>query len=369
MTQTGTEPMAIIEAAGLSVSLGGQKVLEVASLRLLPGEVLGIIGPNGSGKTTLLLSLSLLLKPTAGTVSYGGKTVATGADRLQARRRFAVVFQEPLLLSGTVWDNVTLGLRLRGVEKEDIKERAHRWLGRFGIASLSERQAKTLSGGEAKRVSLARSFALQPEVIFLDEPFAALDAPTRQSLLEDFGGILNETRVSTLFVTHDRNEAMALTHRVAVLVLGQLRQLGSPEEVYSFPVDEEVAGFVEAGNVLHGLVTSQDGGLASVEVGDQSLEAVSDMPAGSKVAFFLPQDQVTLSRPLLNPSSTSARNSLPGKVVRVFPVDSQLRVTVDCGFPLVSLITKRSWDDMKLDLGEQVVATFKASSVHLIRRL
>jgi tungstate transport system ATP-binding protein len=366
--ETPRELPYVLEASELSVNLGGQKVLVVSSLQVLPSEVLVVIGPNGSGKTTLLLSLALLLKPATGTIFYQGQPVDHSADVLRLRRRFAVVFQDALLLNSTVWDNVSLGLRLRGVRGEEIKIRTQRWLERFGIASLASRQARTLSGGEAKRVSLARAFALQPEVLFLDEPFTALDGPTRQSLLEDFHSVLQETRVSTVMVTHDRNEALVLASRVAVLIGGHLRQIGSPEEVFSSPADEEVAGFIEAGNIMRGIVSVQSGGLAAVSVGAQQLAVAADWTAGTRVTLFLRHEDITISLASPQTAPSSARNQLAGKIVRVFLLGAQVRVTIDCGFPLVALITRRSWEDMGLEVGRIVVASFKASSIHLIAR-
>jgi tungstate transport system ATP-binding protein len=146
-----------------------------------------------------------------------------------------------------VWDNVTLGLRLRHVSKQETKLQADKWLERFGIAGLARRQAKSLSGGEAKRVSLARAFVLQPEVLFLDEPFAALDTPTHQNLVEDFQAVLHETRVSTVMVTHQIEEALILGDRVAVLMNGSIRQMRTAREVFSAPLDEEVAAFIKGG--------------------------------------------------------------------------------------------------------------------------
>ncbi len=361
-------PTYALEARQLSVLLGGQKVLEVPSLEVLPSEVLVVIGPNGSGKTTLLLCLASLLRPATGNIFYQGQPVGNGSELLRLRRRFAVVFQEPLLLDATVWDNVTLGMRLRGVKREGIKRRTQKWLERFGIAALAQRQARTLSGGEAKRVSLARAFVLQPEVIFLDEPFAALDSPTRQALIEDFGSVLQETRVSTVMVTHDRNEALVLASRVAVLIGGHIRQVGTPEEVFTYPVDEEVASFVEAGNIIHGVVDSQDGGLTSINVGGQKLDAVSQLTPGTTVTLLLRYEDVTISVPASNSPPTSARNHLIGRVAKIFPVGSQIRVTVDCGFPLVSLVTRQSFSDLSLGEGKQVIAGFKASALHIVRR-
>jgi tungstate transport system ATP-binding protein len=361
-----TAPQFALEASNLSIILGGKKVLEISSLQVRINEVLVIIGPNGSGKTTLLLSLALLLKPASGAIFYQGHSINNTAEVLGLRRRLAVVFQEPLLLNTTVWNNITLGLRVRKISREEIKARTEKWLQRFGIASLAQRQAKTLSGGEAKRVSLARAFALQPDVLFLDEPFNGVDSPTRQALMEDFGNVLRETNVTTVMVTHDRNEALMMAHRVMVLMNGRIRQVGTPSQVFSYPVDEEVASFVEAGNIMHGSVISQTEGLASVDVGGLQLEAVSELSAGTRVTMFLHDDDITLS--LLSPQTnlSSARNQYTGKVVKAFPIGSQIRVTVDCGIPLVALITRRSWEELGLKQGQIVITSFKASSIHLI---
>jgi tungstate transport system ATP-binding protein len=357
-----------LEAKDLSVTHGDQKALDVPLLQVHPNEVLMVIGPNGSGKTTLLLSLALLLKPSTGAISYRGIPVMGSNQVLQLRRKLAVVFQESLLLNSSVWDNVTLGLRLRGVKDDEVRIRTEKWLERFSIAHLKKRQARLLSGGEAKRVSLARAFVLQPEVLFLDEPFAALDSPTRQSLLEDFESVLRETKTTTVMVTHDRNEALILGDRVAVLMNGSISQIGAPAEVFGSPVDEEVASFVEAGNILHGTITSQSNGLAVIDIEGLRLQAVSDLKAGSRVTIYLHYEDITINLPSTEPVSSSARNQFKGNITRIFPLGSQLKVTIDCGFNLAAIITRRSWDELGLELGQEVIASFKASSVHLIPR-
>ena len=354
---------------GLSVVLGGHKVLKIPSLEVRPGEVLVIIGPNGSGKTTLLLSLASLLKPTTGTIQYQGAPYREGGSTLQLRRKFAVVFQEPLLLNTSVWDNVALGLRLRGIGRDETGARVRKWLGRFGIASLAKRQARSLSGGEAKRASLARAFALQPEVLFLDEPFTALDSPTRQTLIEDFESVLRETKVTTVMVTHDRTEALVLADRVAVLLHGCIRQIGAPEEVFAHPADEDIAGFVEAGSIVHGVVSSRSNGLVSIRTVAQDLRAVSTLalPEGTEATAYVRYEDVAISLPLPQSMTASTCNQPRGKIVKTSPVTgSLLKVSLDCGFTLAAIITKRSWQELGLELGKEVVATFKASSVHLL---
>ncbi len=367
MSQTSVPPPNYaLEVSNLSIILGGKKILEISSLQVQTNEVMVIIGPNGSGKTTLLLSLALLLKPASGTIFYQGHAISNAAAISGLRRRLAVVFQEPLLLNTTVWNNITLGLRVRKLSREEIKARTDKWLERFGVVHLARRQAKTLSGGEAKRVSLARAFVLQPDVLFLDEPFNGLDSPTRQALMEDFGSVLRETGVTTVMVTHDRNEALMMAHRVIVLMDGHIRQIGTPSQVFSYPADEEVASFVEAGNIMHGSVIAQEQGLALVDVGGQQVEAVSELVPGTRVTMFLHDDDVTLSLPSLQTKLSSARNQFKGEVTKIFPVGSQIRVTVDCGVPIVALITRRSWQELGLEPGQTVIASFKASSIHLI---
>jgi tungstate transport system ATP-binding protein len=364
-----TGPEYALEARYLSVVLGGQKVLEVSSFQVHPNEVMVIIGPNGSGKTTLLLCLALLLKPAAGMISYKGISVQNNDHVVQQRRKLAVVFQEPLLLNSSVWDNVTLGLRLRGIKGSEARKRAQKWLERFGIGDLAKRQARMLSGGEAKRVSLARAFVLQPEVLFLDEPFSALDTPTRQALLEDFSSVLRETKVTTIMVTHEHNEALVLADRVLVLMNGLIGQLGRPEEVFGSPANEEIARFVEAGNIWHGTIDSCDNGLVSVDIGGYQLQAVCDLTVGSKVTVYLHYEDVTIGLLSAKPVPSTARNRLRCKIVRTFPLGSQLKVTLDCGFILASVITWRSWEEMGLEISQEVEAYFKASSLHLIPRL
>jgi tungstate transport system ATP-binding protein len=360
----------LLEARDLKVVLGGRQILDIPAFEVWPNEILVIIGPNGSGKSTLVLSLGLLLKPATGRILFHGEPVENGSQKISTRRHFAMVFQEALLLDTTVWENVTLGLKLHGVKKSEMKDRAGIWLERFGIASLANRQAKTLSGGEAKRTSLARAFVLQPEILFLDEPFNALDTPTRQGLLEDFGNVLKETRTTTVMVTHDHNEALALADRLAVMIGGRVRQTGTPEEVFSFPADEGIAEFVEAGNILRGTVQEQNNGLALVNVGEnRTIQAVSNLPSGTRVAMFIPYEDITVSVGDTGAVLSSARNQIKGTIIKEFHHGSQLKITLDCGFILSCLITRRSWEDLGLAVGREVVASFKASALHLIPKI
>jgi len=234
----------MIQIGDLLVERNGRDVLRVDSLDIQRGETLTVVGPNGAGKSTMLLVLARLLKPWHGEVLYDGKSLKQW-NELEYRRRISFVFQAPLLMDMTVEQNVALGLKFRGTPKEERRERARKWMKQLGVESLSKRRAGELSGGEAQRVSLARAFVLEPELLLLDEPFAALDPPTHAKLLEDLSAILKQDHRTAVFVTHNLSEAARLSHRIAVIVGGALRQVGTAKQIKSKPADETVAAFLQ----------------------------------------------------------------------------------------------------------------------------
>ncbi len=357
----------VVEAAGVEMRYDGQIVLDVPALDVLPGEVLAVIGPNGAGKSTLLRVLALLARPSRGTVRFQGAVPQTETERLAWRRRMACVFQEAMLCRGSVLYNARLASRLRGVARLEADRRAREWLGRLGIDALADRPVDRLSGGEAQRTSLARAFAAMPEVLFLDEPFAALDAPTREALLDDLGRLLAATRTTTVLVTHDRAEALRLGDRVAVLLAGRLAELGPPERVFGAPATEAVARFVGVENLLPGRVVAQTDGVITVEAGPLRVTAVGDARPGERVLVGLRPEDLTLGGPQAS-GPTSAQNRLPGRVVRVTPLGALWRIGVDCGVPLTALVTRPAVAALALAPGVPVEVTFKASAVHLVRR-
>ena len=233
----------MIEIRDLLIQRNGLNALQVDSLDIQRGETLTVVGPNGAGKSTLLLVLANLLKPYRGDILYENKSLRQW-DELEYRRRISFVFQSPLLMDMTVEQNVALGLKFRGVPKAETRERASKWMKQLGVESLSKRRASQLSGGEAQRVSLARAFVLEPELLLLDEPFAALDPPTHARLLEDLSALLKQDHRTAVFVTHNLNEAARVSHRIAVLVGGLLRQVGTAKQIKSKPADATVAAFL-----------------------------------------------------------------------------------------------------------------------------
>jgi tungstate transport system ATP-binding protein len=339
--------------------------LEVPALDVGAGEVLAVIGPNGSGKSTLLRVLGLLERPEAGQVLVGGRPV-DARDALAERRRTATVFQEPLLADTTVAANVALGLRFRGVGGAEVERRVPRWLARLGVGALGARAARTLSGGEAQRVALARALVLEPELLLLDEPFASLDQPSRTALIADLGTILRQDRITTVLVTHHRGEAQALADRVAVLIGGRLCQLDETARVFHAPASEDVARFVGVETIVTGRVLGREAGVTRVEVAGHTLEVAAPVETGARVRLAIRPEDVTLRLPGERGGASSARNALTGSVARITVTDAGVRILVECGFPLVALVTPRSVTDLGLVEGMQVAAQFKASALHVI---
>jgi tungstate transport system ATP-binding protein len=234
----------LIEIRDLVVQRGNRTALTVQELDVQPGEVLALVGPNGAGKSTLLLALAHLLPVQSGEILFGGRSLHEW-NALDYRRRLSFVFQDPLLLDLSVADNVALGLNFRGIWKQEATRRTDHWLRLLGIETLAKRRASELSGGEAHRVSLARALVLDPELLLLDEPFAALDPPTRARLIDDLSALLANDQRATILVTHDLKEAARLAHRIGIIVRGKLRQVGTARQIKAHPADADVAEFLK----------------------------------------------------------------------------------------------------------------------------
>jgi tungstate transport system ATP-binding protein len=361
------EDVPILEGKNLEVKRGGTVNLNVPSFQIKEGEILSLIGPNGAGKTTLLQALSYLLKPFQGEIFFRGRKIEANHSVLGYRRKLAMVFQEPLLFDTTVFNNVASGLKIRGMKKSEIHDRVMEQLGRFGISHLKDRSAKTLSGGEAQRTSLARAFSIKPEILLLDEPFASLDPPTRDSLIEDLEHILRQTKTAAILATHDRMEALRLSDQIAVMNQGKILQIGFPGEVMNQPVDEFVASFVGVETILTGKVIKRDGGTIVASVEGQEIEVVGDAHLGETVVLCIRPENVTLSI-RSSQEGTSARNVFPGRITKIASLGLYQRVYLYCGFPLVAYVTNRSLEELSLTVGREVKASFKATAVTFIKK-
>jgi tungstate transport system ATP-binding protein len=356
----------LIKIENILLQRGGATVLDIPEFQVPRGRILALIGPNGAGKSTLLLMLAGLLKPQQGKIYFQGRPVENRSDLVILRRNAAVVFQEPLLLNNSVYENVALGLKFRRLKNDEIRKSVQSALDYFGISQLAKRSAKTLSGGEAKRVSLARAFAIKPQIILLDEAFNSLDPPSRETIIDDLKQILEETKITAVLALHDREETLRLAQDVSVMNSGRIVQSGKTAEIFNQPDSEFVANFVGTESILEGTVNSCAAGNVVISINGKAIEAVGDCSIGKKVYCCLRPENVTVSN--YTQGKISARNIFEAKVSKVIRQGYFYKLTLDCGFPLVAYITIPSCEDLGIAKGGTVIASFKATAVHVIPR-
>jgi len=354
----------LLEVSGLNKKYGNSEILKDVRLEIDRGEIFTVIGPTGSGKTTLLRLIALLDRPTDGTISFDGLDVTRSeSSRFRIRRRTAIVFQKPAVFNTSVYNNVAYGLKIRGVNKEHIREKVMNALEAVGLSGYENRDARTLSGGETQRVALARAMVIEPELLLLDEPTANLD-PNSTAIIERLISKLIEKPDTTVIMsTHDMFQGKRLSNRMGVLIDGQLLQTGLPADLFNLPRSRKIAEFVGMENILDGVVTSNEEGMITINVGDLVVEGISGLSPGEKVCACIRPEEITLTR---SKESTSARNNFPAKVSRISSFGPLARVEMDCGFPLVALITRRSAEEMELTVDTPINASFKATGVHIL---
>jgi molybdenum ABC transporter ATP-binding protein len=348
-------PSGAIVAASFDVSLPG-------------GSVFGIFGPSGAGKTTVVRAIAGLERPGRGTVRFDGETWFDDRTWVEPQqRRVGYVGQAPALFPHlTVSENIEYW-RHAGNGRRAAASTAD-LLAMLEIEGLASRRPRELSGGQAQRVALARALAPGPRLLLLDEPFSGLDLPVRVRLRGHLRTLVERLQIAVILVTHDRTDAIALCREMAVLAGGRVRQVGPVAEVFRRPADLVVAESVGIESVVPARVERVDAGLVDLSVGDARVRAAEGGPMaeGAEAFVCIRAEDVTLERAAS--ASASARNHLPGRVVRVDAEGHVERVTLDCGFPLVALVTRNAREEMGLEPGSPVVAAIKATNIHLVER-
>ena len=298
---------------------GAVTALDGLSLTLAPGELVALLGPSGCGKTTALRLLAGLEQSDEGRVIIAGEDVT---DLPANRRNIGMVFQAYSLFPHMVaWENVAFGLQMRRIGIAERKKRAYEALELVGLERYGNRYANQMSGGQQQRVALARALAIRPQVLLLDEPLSALDAKVRGRLRDEIRRIQLEVGITTLFVTHDQEEALAIADRVGVMQAGRLEQLGPPMQVYSRPATPFVADFVGLTNRLPGTVRGGE-----VDVRGTRIPLVHpDVADGPAVALVRPE-AVTLAA-----DGNMGEGPLVGTVIAIAFLGAVSRVTVDLG--------------------------------------
>lgn len=303
-------PSVAVELNDLTRAYGNVKALDGLSLRIEPGELVALLGPSGCGKTTALRIVAGLDEATSGTVLVGGQDVSSVPAN---KRDMGMVFQAYSLFPHlTVLDNVAFGLKMRGKPKGDRVSRAADMLELVGLAAHKHKYASELSGGQQQRVALARALAIQPRVLLLDEPLSALDAKVRAQLRDEIRRVQLEVGTTTLFVTHDQEEALAVADRVGVMSQGKLEQLAAPAELYANPSTPFVAEFVG----LHNKVAAEVSGGRAHLLGVAVPTLPGSVTAGAGTAMVRPESVTVRADPA--GAATVASVAFLGPISRVY---------------------------------------------------
>jgi spermidine/putrescine transport system ATP-binding protein len=286
------------------------------------GEFFSLLGPSGCGKTTTLRMIAGFVRPTSGEILLDGVDVAQVPPH---RRNVHTVFQNYALFPHlNVFDNIAFGLRRQKIGKNDVRRRVEEALELVELGGMAARRPQQLSGGQQQRVALARALVLRPAVLLLDEPLGALDAKIRKQLRLELKALQEEVGITFVFVTHDQEEALSMSDRVAVMSAGRIEQIGTPAEVYENPATVFVADFLGVSNLMDAESSSAGPGECAVRVGDFTLRAAcGDLTARGPVKIVARPERV-----LLLEHGAETENCLPGMIERTVYVGASLQVIV-----------------------------------------
>ncbi len=345
---------------GLTKSFGDHTVVKQVDLSISRGEFVSFLGPSGCGKTTVLRMIAGFERPNAGRILVDGVDVTNLRPN---QRNIGMVFQAYALFPNmTVAGNIGFGLKLAGTARDEAAARTGEMLKLIGLAGFEKRYPYQLSGGQQQRVALARALAVRPSMLLLDEPLSALDAKIRVSLREEIREIQKELGITTIFVTHDQEEALSISDRIMVMNAGKADQIGTPFEVYNRPASRFVASFVGTLNILNGTVSDAASGSVAVEGGEIKLGRPLDGRApGQPVSLALRPEAVTIGR--LNGSHAT----LDGTIADVSFLGSVIRIRMDVGGGQISLDTFNKPSAPPPRAGSPATISFSPEDVLVLR--
>ncbi|MCP4470729.1 MAG: ABC transporter ATP-binding protein [Gammaproteobacteria bacterium] len=341
------------------------KALDNVSLTIDDNEFFTLLGPSGCGKTTLLRLI-------AGFEAVSGGEIMLFDDEIENlepnRRPVNTVFQHYALFPHmTVAANVAFGLERLKKPREEIEATVERVLTLVKMKHLADRHPNQLSGGQQQRVALARALAPSPKVLLLDEPLSALDLKLRQAMREELKQLQKETGITFVFVTHDQEEALAMSDRIAVMSDGEVQQIGGPTDIYEHPVNRFVADFIGDTNFMDGEIVGFNDDLVTCRIGTQSMFEAENSGAhkiGDQVTLFLRPEKITLSAV----DDASAADTRPGKVANIVYLGNQAAYTVDMGDGIELIAQARPREDGKLPftLGDPLAVEFSARALRVL---
>lgn len=355
--------MSSISISQLDVSYGsGIRVIDGLDLHIPDGSFFTLLGPSGCGKTTLLRVIAGFIRPSGGRLAFGD------VDMTQVpahRRGIGMVFQDYALFPDkTVFDNVAYGLRARRTDAATLRRKVGEYLERVGMSGFAERHPAALSGGQRQRVALARALAIEPEVLLMDEPLSNLDAQLRLQIRAAIADLQREIGITTVFVTHDQEEALTLSDRIAVFSEGQVQQVGTPQEIYERPRNRFVADFIGETNFLDAQVLGLEGDQALCQgPGGQPFraETVAGVLPGSRVSLSIRPERVHLG-------AVDTAGALPCRVeAQVYlGTDLQYQVSLDDGTRLTVRMPNSQVRHRRFGVGERAALQFENGSASVL---
>ena len=351
----------VLSMSGVTVCRNGRIVLNVDDLVVGQGEILSIIGTNGAGKSTLLQAANLLL-PANGRISLFGQA-ATPKNQLHLRRRSALLFQEALFTYGTVYENVALPLKLRGVERQEINGRVEQVLKTVRCEYLSDRQARKLSGGEAQRISLARALVSDPELLLLDEPFSALDPASRSGMLSEFRQIILERGITALVVSHSMDDILFLGGKTVVFEQGRIVQQGAPEEILRRPASVSIARLTGMDNIIPCRLELFADRTEVVLINGYRFQYPGDSPSTAEFCCF-PGDIFGVCGEAATVDRCAAQ--LEGRVGHIVPGIGIDHIFVETGSTSIRARIPRNQFPYHCSPGDKIKLTFNPRDVHLL---
>ena len=337
-------------------NFGDLTVVQDFNLDVETGEFVSFLGPSGCGKTTVLRMVAGFEEPSAGSIAIAGKDVT----RLKPNQRnIGMVFQAYALFPNlTVAQNIAFGLKVAGMPRADTDARVAEMLNLIKLPQFGDRYPYQLSGGQQQRVALARAIAPKPKLLLLDEPLSALDAKVRVSLRVEIRSIQKELGITTVFVTHDQEEALSISDRIVVMYGGKAEQVGTPFEIYNRPATKFVANFVGTLNVLEGTVTDASAGKVKVGAGEVLLKGkLNGSKAGDTLSLALRPEAISLGK------QAGRDATLGGEISEVSFLGSVIRVRVGLGKDAVSLDTFNSPASPPPRVGEKAEISFSPDDV------
>ena len=352
--------MAYLSLKGLQKSFGKTTVVEHFDLDIGKGEFVSLLGPSGCGKTTVLRMVAGFESPSAGEISIEGSDITALRS---SQRNIGLVFQSYALFPNlTVAQNVAFGLKVAGVDAAAIDKRVGEMLSMIGLPQLGARYPFELSGGQQQRVALARALAVRPRVLLLDEPLSALDAKIRVSLRREIREIQRELGITTIFVTHDQEEALSISDRVVVMNQGRAEQVGAPHEIYNRPATRFVANFVGTLNTFDAVVKDAEKGI--VTLGSQDIRLPKSVPvlkSGDTVSLAIRPEGLTLGK------QRSPAITLSAHIKDVQFLGSVIRLRADVGGQTVSLDTFNRQDEAPPLPGSTAQIAFQPSDLIVLQ--